>query len=127
MSKKLLLLFVLILAACGQIRDPSEPLTSGIEVRVLVGPMCPVMQAGVECPDQPYQATLTVLNTNRKEVIQFETDEDGRYIVNLPPGDYILRPESPQDIPLSYASQQNFTILLNEITQLIVVYDSGIR
>lgn len=127
MSKKLLLLFPLLLAACGQRGDPPDPLTSGIEVQVLVGPMCPVMQAGVECPDQPYQATLTVLNTNRKEVLHFETDEDGRYVVNLPPGDYILRPESPQDTPLPYASEQNFTILLNEITQLIVVYDSGIR
>lgn len=82
MSKKLLLLFSLLLVACGQRGDPSDPLTSGIEVQVLVGPMCPVMQAGVECPDQPYQATLTVLNTNRKEVLHFETDEDGRYVVN---------------------------------------------
>lgn len=127
MSKKLLLLFVLILAACGRGNDPYETLTSGIEVQVFVGPMCPVVQEGVECPDQPYQATLTVLNTNRKEVLHFETDEDGRYIVNLAPGDYILRPESPQDMPLPYASEQNFTVLPDEITQLIVVYDSGIR
>ncbi|MDP2777156.1 MAG: hypothetical protein Q8O48_05910, partial [Anaerolineales bacterium] len=73
------------------------------------------------------QATLTLLNMNRKEVLQFETEADGRYIVSLPPGDYILRPESPQDMPLPYASEQNFTVLPNEITQLIVVYDSGIR
>lgn len=127
MSIKLLLLFILILAACGPRRDPSEPLTSGVEVRVFVGPMCPVIQVGVECPDRPYQATLTILNTNRKEVLQFETEEDGRYIVSLPPGDYILRPESSQDMPLPDASEQYFTILPNQITQLIVVYDSGIR
>ncbi|MDP1714829.1 MAG: carboxypeptidase-like regulatory domain-containing protein [Anaerolineales bacterium] len=100
MSKKFLLLFVLILSACGQRRNPSEPLMSGIEVQVFVGPMCPVMQVRVECPDLPYQATLTVLNTSRKEVLKFETEEDGRYIVSLPPGDYILRPENPQEMQL---------------------------
>ncbi len=84
-------------------------------------------QVGVECPDQPYQAMLTVLNTNRKEVLQFETEEDGRYIVSLPPGDYILRPESPQDMPLPYASEQYLTVLPDKMTQLIVTYDSGIR
>lgn len=126
MSKKLLLLLLFILAACGQGRNPPEPLTSGLEVQVLVGPMCPVVQVGVECPDQPYQATLTVLNMDGKEVLQFETDEDGRSLVNLLPGDYILRPESPQG-SLPYAGEQNFTVLADQITQLIVVYDSGIR
>lgn len=127
MSKKLLLFIVLILAACGRGSDPYETLTSGVEVQALIGPLCPVVKEGVECPDRPYQAMLTILNTDRKEILKFETNTDGKYIVNLPPGDYILHPESPQGMPLPYASEQNFTVLPNTITNLIILYDSGIR
>lgn len=127
MSKKLLLFIVLILAACGRGSDPYEPLTSGVEVQALIGPLCPVVQEGVECPDRPYQAMLTILNTDRNEILKFETNTDGKYIVHLPPGDYILHPESPQGMPLPYASEQNFTVLSNTITNLIILYDSGIR
>jgi hypothetical protein len=49
---------ILVLATCS-IYSPT-PRGSGIEGQVLLGPMCPVVQQGQECPDQPYQTTLTV-------------------------------------------------------------------
>ena len=126
MFKKLLLIFVLLLASCGQVAQ-SESLTSGIEIRVFIGPMCPVMQVGVDCPDQPYQAEITVLDPYKQEVLSFKTNEDGTYTVKLPPGKYILRPKSPAGSSLPYASEQNFEVLPNQMTRLIVMYDSGIR
>jgi hypothetical protein len=126
MSKKLSLIFVLILAACGQIIQP-EPLTSGIEVQVFVGPMCPVMKVGVECPNQPYQSEITVLDLSNQEVLNFKTNEDGTCKVKLPPGKYILRPKSPAGRPLPYASEQKFEVQPNEMTRLTVIYDSGMR
>ena len=127
MSRKFFILCLLALTACAPRTTPFEPLISGLEVEVFVGPMCPVMQEGVECPDQPYQATLTVLRPNGEEYEKFETYEDGTYLINLPAGEYILRPETPTDSPLPYASEQNFTILQDEITHIVVNYDSGIR
>ena len=40
--------------------EEAPPLTSGIEGQVLIGPMCPVVQAGTPCPDKPYQATIVL-------------------------------------------------------------------
>mgnify|MGYP001379912308 CR=1 FL=1 len=117
-----LLLFVLLLTACLQTPEPSD---SGIEGTVTIGPMCPVMQENVPCADQPYQAALTVLTTSGKKVTQFQTNENGRFRVDLAAGDYVLHPESPNAMP--FAADIPFTVNAHEFTQLKINYDSGIR
>ncbi len=116
------LLLILALTACLQTPQPSD---SGIEGIVTIGPMCPVMQEGVPCPDQPYQATLTVLTTSGKKVTQFQTDADGRFRVDLAAGDYVLHPESPNGLP--FARDIPFTVAEHKFTRLEIIYDSGIR
>jgi hypothetical protein len=116
------LLFVLFVTACSQ---TSQPLDSGIEGLVTIGPMCPVMQEDVPCPDQPYQATLTVLTVNGEKITQFQTDENGRFRVELAAGDYILHPESPNGLP--FAADMPFKVNEHKFTQLEIIYDSGIR
>ena len=126
MRMKFLLVFALALAACSSSANDTS-LTSGIRVQVFVGPMCPVVQLGTECPDQPYQAMLTVLDLNRRELKKFETDPNGVYTLKLPPGKYILRPEPPEGMPMPFAGEQAFEVMPDEITELVVNYDSGIR
>jgi hypothetical protein len=116
------LLFFLFLTACLQ---TPLPLDSGIEGIVTVGPMCPVMQEDVPCPDQPYQASLTVLTTGGKKVSGFRTDEYGRFRVELAPGDYVLHPESPNGLP--FAEDLSFTVNEHRFTLLEISYESGIR
>lgn len=118
----LFLLFVLLLTACLQTPPPSD---SGIEGTVTIGPMCPVMQEDVPCPDQPYQAELTVLTTSGKKMIQFQTDKYGRFRVELSAGDYVLHPESPNGLP--FAADLPFTVEEHKFTSLDISYDSGIR
>lgn len=121
--KFLIGVLILVLATCS-IYSPT-PRGSGIEGQVLIGPMCPVLQQGQECPDQPYQATLTVNNPSGMQIARFQTDEQGRFKVPLVPGDYVLHPESPDGIP--FASEQTFSVQTGQYTQLTVHYDSGIR
>ena len=116
------LLFVLFFTACLQTPQPSD---SGIEGIVKIGPMCPVMQEDVPCPDQPYQAALIVLTTNGKKVTQFQTDENGRFRVELAAGDYVLHPESPNGLP--FAEDVPFKVDEHKFTLLEISYDSGIR
>lgn len=123
--KKILLLICLIITACSPIQK--APADTGIEGQVFIGPMCPVVREGEECPDQPYQAILKVLELNGQEVIRFETDEQGCFRVALPPGEYILHPETPENMPLPYASEQEFTVQAGQYTKLTITYDSGIR
>lgn len=128
MRKNILLIVLLALTACApRASDRTESLRSGIEVQVLIGPMCPVMQIGTDCPDQPYQATLTVLDSKGSEVIQFETDEQGRYKAHLEPGQYTIRPETPEEMSLPFADEQSFMVETEKFTRLVVQYDSGIR
>jgi hypothetical protein len=124
MNIKLLIgLLILVLATCS-IYNPT-PRGSGIEGQVLIGPMCPVVQQGQECPDQPYQATLTIHSMNGVQIAQFQTDEQGRFRLALAPGEYILHPESPNGIP--FAGELSFVVETGRYTQLTVQYDSGIR
>ena len=124
MNVKLLFgVMILVLATCS-IYSPT-PRGSGIEGQVLIGPMCPVAQAGQECPDQPYQATLTILHRDGVQITQFQTDDQGRFSIPLVPGEYTLHPESPNGIP--FAGDQSFVVETGRFTQLTVHYDSGIR
>ncbi len=137
--KLVLVLLVLLLAACSPTSIPTDsptskptdsptsmPTDSGIEGHVTIGPMCPVVQINNPCPDKPYQATLTILTTtSHQKVIQFVTDANGYFHVALAPGEYILHPESPSVMP--HATEIPFTVTDYQFTLLDVVYDSGIR
>ena len=115
-------LMILILSTCSIDATPAD---SGIEGQVVIGPMCPVVQEGQECPDQPYQATLTVNSSEGSRIVQVQTDEQGHFKIPLMPGEYILHPETPNGIP--YASEQSFIVEAGAFTQILVKYDSGIR
>lgn len=114
---------ILVLATCS-IYNPT-PRGSGIEGQVLIGPMCPVVQPGQECPDGAYQATLTVNNSSGVQIAQVKADEQGHFKIPLVPGNYILHPESPDGIAV--AGDQAFTVETGRYTQITVHYDSGIR
>ncbi len=114
------------LAACSPLSVPA-PTDSGIEGLVTIGPMCPVMQVGVPCPDKPYQATLSVLTSDgQHQVSQFVTDPNGYFQADLAPGKYILHPESPMS-GMPHARDIPFIVEAHLFTQLDVAYDSGIR
>ena len=123
MFQKILFAVVVILSACSS--TTPAPADSGIEVQVFIGPMCPVMKVGQECLDQPYQAVLAVNSPKGERIVQVRTDEDGRFRIPLPPGEYILHPESPEIMP--FASGQTVIVEAGKFTQVVVNYDSGIR
>jgi hypothetical protein len=122
-AKFLIGVMILVLATCS-LYSPT-PRGSGIEGQVLLGPMCPVVQQGQACPDQPYQATLTVKNLNGLQIAQFQTDEEGRFQIPLVPGEYTLHPESPNGIP--FAGDQSLLVETGRYTRITIHYDSGIR
>ena len=100
---------------------------SGVEGLVLIGPTCPAAQSGTECPDQPFEANLTILDLDGEEVAQGKSDADGIYRISLPPGEYVLVPEQPiPDIP-PFASPIEFEVAPGEYVELDVLYDSGVR
>ena len=113
---------ILLMVGCN---SSPTPATSGVEGQVLIGPMCPVMQIGHSCPDQPYQAIVSIFRENGQKVVSFQTGMDGSFRLALAPGDYFLRPESPGGMP--HAEEQPISIHANQFTRVTVSYDSGIR
>ena len=123
-----LCLFVLLVAACGaQINDPVAPSVSGVKGQTILGPMCPVVRVGQDCPDQAYPASLTVRTPEGQEVTRLQSDAAGKFQINLPPGDYILHPENLNGSRMPTAADVPFTVLPDQFTNVIVTFDSGIR
>ena len=106
---------------------PSPTPSSGIEGQVLQGPMCggPVRAGTNDCPDQPYQATLIVLDSNGNQVIQLQSDQNGYFTITLEPGTYILHPVSGK--PLPRAVDQTVVVIDGKFTQITITYDTGMR
>jgi hypothetical protein len=133
MMKKIFLLLIFIvmaqLAACskGMLTTSTPNLSSGIEGYVTQGPVCPgPMRVGDStCLDQPYQATISILNPDNSPVAQFKVDNNGYFKFPLNPGSYILHPESGK--PMPYASDQTIIVSEGQFTQVTIKYDTGIR
>ena len=97
-----------------------------LEGLALMGPMCggPV-QVGQECPDQPYQASFSVISPNQEVVAQIRADAQGRFRIFLPPGVYTLHPESEGKYPS--AADQLVEIIDGETISTTVYFDTGMR
>ena len=100
---------------------------SGIEGQVVLGPMSAVVSSDNPRPDKPYKATLKILNQEREQVLQVDTDEEGKFKITLEPGEYIISPIAPNPLRPPYPEEQKVTVKSNDFTTVIVRFDTGIR
>lgn len=99
---------------------------SGIRGQVTIGPSCPgPVSANEPCTDQPYQATITIFNERGEQVNQVQTRSDGIFTVMLPPGTYILHPETSGAYPR--AEDLEVVVGARQIIEVQITYDSGMR
>lgn len=98
---------------------------TGIEGMVTIGPTCPVERIDSPCPDRPYAATIAVLDGAGRQVAEARSGADGRFRVLVPPGTYTLRPRQSGTLP--HAAELSVTVAADHITDVQVVFDSGIR
>ena len=108
----------------------TPPPPSGIKGTVLLGPTCAIEASPgdnnpVPCLT-PYAATLVVLDNEGVKVATVTSGADGKFQLDLPPGDYIVTPETGTD---SYpiAQPQSVTVSAGIYTEIEVNYDTGIR
>ena len=122
----LLVALVAALAACGA--GEAAPADSGVSGRVLIGPMCPVEQVGVPCPDKPFQAYINVRREGSgKTAATVRSGKDGRFRVNLAPGRYVLVPNAPDPGAPPQAAPVRVRVRAHGFTRVTITYDSGIR
>jgi hypothetical protein len=98
---------------------------SGLRGRVLYGPTCPVQRPGDIC-ERPYQATLVISRTTlRGTVARVRTSADGRFLVRLRAGRYLVKVTSHTTLPRSWS--QKVVVTAHRFTSLTIHIDSGIR
>jgi hypothetical protein len=126
-------LSALLVAACaglagdGSTPTPAEP--SGIRGTVILGPTCPVEgEPGAHEPVPcltPYMAQLAIVNEQGDVVARVTSAEDGTFQVDLPPGDYVVTPQSGDPFPV--AQPVPVSIPVGTYVDIQVNYDTGIR
>ena len=115
-----LIVAALLLAACGGGGGATTgPLDSGVRGQVLRGPMCPVVSLDDPCPDEPYATDIRILTSAGGQIATAHSGADGRFVVSLAPGHYILMTDqgSPVDV----------VVQAHAFAQATVEYDTGIR
>lgn len=100
---------------------------SGIEGVVTIGPMCPVMQQGVPCPDLPFSAKIVVEDEDGTEVASVVSGDDGTFQIELGAGVYVLVPQAPNPGAPPFAHELAVEVLEDAFTEVLIQYDSGIR
>ena len=115
----------LVAVACGPSDLLGPEAEQGVEGIALRGPMCPVVSLDEPCPDQPYQAWVTLRTEVGREVTRFRTGEDGRFRVGLRPGRYRLIPD-PGD-PFPVADAVDVEVVAGAYTEVTLSFDTGIR
>ena len=127
-----LLALAFAVVGCGEIGLPFEtdPAPSGIRGVVTLSPTCPVQASpGANVPEPcvtPYAAKLVVLDGENVVVTRVTSSQDGTFTVDLPPGDYVVAPETGAD---SYpiAQPQSVTVVAGQYAEVEINYDTGIR
>lgn len=114
------------LTACGAV--VAAPPDSGIAGRVLIGPVCPVVQVGQDCADRPFRASIRIRRVGESTVVATaRSGKNGRFRVALPAGRYVLDPVSPNPGAPPRAGQVVVRVKVHAWTRVTITYDSGIR
>lgn len=107
---------------------PPASINSGIQGTITIGPTCPVERIPPDpaCADKAYQATVKIETADgSKQISQFTANADGKFKVNLNPGDYLLVPQSGGAYPR--AQTVAVRVLNDQYSTVIITFDSGIR
>lgn len=103
------------------------PLLSGISGIVLIGPQCPVVREGEECPDKPYEAIIEIGDVSGRAIATTTSGSDGLFRVVLPPGTYTLTARPPTSRGFPAPAEMTVTVESTGFTDVVVSMDSGIR
>lgn len=124
-------LLLAVLAGCSEIGLPVATPTapSGIKGTVVLGPTCPGGQdPGANDPVAcltPFVAMLVVLDSEGAAVARVTSSGDGKFSIDLPPGDYVVTPANAESYPV--AQPVPAPVSAGVYTEIQVNYDTGIR
>ena len=111
------------LSGNGDLIDQTPQLPSGVRGTVLLCPGLPDPASTAQPCDTPYKAQLAILDGDGKVVTRVTSGDDGRFQLDLPPGEYTLAPQNGDPYPT--APSMPVIVVAGQYTDIQVNYDSG--
>ena len=91
-------LVILLAGTPARAGDPDERTGTGLGGIVLMGPVTPGPVTAGRDDEAPFRAWFSVVGDDGKAA-RFESGDDGRFEIALPPGTYTVVPEASAPIP----------------------------
>lgn len=121
-----LVLFALLLAACGTDQTSRTGLGT-IRGRVLLAPTCPVEQVSSPCPPRPLSdVVVRVEDANGKLLAATTSDDGGRFEIEVRSGSFLLTAAIEED-PARSVIPTRVRVVAGTVSHANVLVDSGIR
>jgi len=101
---------------------------TGLQVTAVAGPVCPVEKPGdPACAPKPLPgATILVMDANGKVLDKVTADAQGAAFIALDAGSYVIGAEGTSGM-MGGPQQQPVSIKAGRISQVTLLYDTGIR
>ncbi len=120
-------LLLSLVVACGAPAPSAEPSPtstgSGIAGLVLVGPECRQPTEASPCL-AAYVARIVIADNDGRRLSEATSGPDGRFVVMLPPGEYVLQPVPGGD-PWPRAEARSVTVVEGELSEVEIDYERG--
>jgi hypothetical protein len=104
----------------GTTPAPPPRVGTGIAGSVRRGPIRPVCVAGLAC-DGPAAGVVVEVDSARTAVARLRTGEDGRFLVRVPPGVYVVRVVAERVAPVAVR------VRVGVFSRVSLSIDTGIR
>jgi hypothetical protein len=111
----------------GPAPRPTTTPASGIRFTVTRGPTCPGPARPGQVCTAPYEGTFVVVRHNGTEATRFTTGKDGRFTVDLPPGDYTITLNLDTPSPFPRGESVNVIVTADAYADVSMGLDTGIR
>ena len=106
----------------------SETLPTGLKGRAMIASPCPGPEREDQpCPDQPVSAAFEVFDAEGTVVARFQSDAEGHFNVALKPGSYTIVPAPGAPIFNARMQRQSVTVQTDQMTEVTLRFDSGMR
>lgn len=110
-----------------KIEDDVISESAGIKGFVVIGPICPVQRAGDDsCNDKPVKTNIVIKDKKKDVIKSFETLEDGSFLVDLSPGNYVIYADSGNNT-LGGSKPEYVTVEDGKFSEVTIRIDTGIR
>lgn len=122
-------LCILGVAACARSSQAPGGGGSGVRGTILAGPACggPIIM-GSPCPDKPVAADISVSAAGSADVVATaRSGSDGRFSIDLAPGDYTLTTSATGGAPFPAGRPTEVTVRAGAFTEVTLHMDTGLR